>query len=98
MFKQHYFLWIEQSNRLVVSSFVQILVSKNLASFVQKVTLKFKSVRLPWEFKQTVKAHEVEINFDRCTLARGCTKADVALAAKKLAAEFLNEAGGSKWR
>lgn len=58
---------------------------------MQKMTLKFRSVGQLWEFKQTIKAHEVEVNLHKCTLRCNCSEAEVALAVEKFGAVLITE-------
>jgi len=55
------------------------------------VTLKFRSVSLLWGFKQTIKAHEIEINFQKCILLCNCSDAETTLAIEKFGAEIVTE-------
>lgn len=74
--------------------FVQTFLKQNVANrlfSMQKVTLKFKSVSLLWEFKQAIKAHEVEINLHKCTITCHCSGVEVSLAVQKFGAEVVTE-------
>jgi hypothetical protein len=54
---------------------------------MQKVTLKFKSGKQLWEFKQQIRAQDVEINLRNCTLTCHCSEKEISLAIVKFGAE-----------
>ena len=57
---------------------------------MQKVTLKFKSANQLWAFKQTIRAHDVEINLTHCTLTCNCSEMEISLAIEKYEAKVLS--------
>ena len=62
---------------------------------MQKVTLQFKSAAQLWAFKQTIKAHSVEVNLTRCTLICDCSEMEVALATEKYNARIIQNESDS---
>ena len=51
--------------------------------------LKFKSAKQLWEFKQSIQAHEAEVDLSRCIIICECSKEQVALALERFGAEVL---------
>lgn len=62
---------------------------------MQKVTLQFKSATQLWAFKQTIKAHNVEVNLKHCTLACDCSEMEVALAIENYNAKVVSPESNS---
>jgi hypothetical protein len=56
---------------------------------MNKVTLKFKSAKLLWEFKQRIDSTEVEVDLKLCTITCGCSEAEIALAVEKYGASLV---------
>lgn len=57
---------------------------------MQKVTLKFKSSKQLWDFKQEIKAQDVEINLRNCTITCNCSEKEISQAIEKFGAEVVS--------
>jgi hypothetical protein len=55
------------------------------------VTLKFKSANLLWQFKQAIKAGNVNIDLKKCTLTCNCSAEEIKLAMEKYGAIIIEE-------
>lgn len=55
------------------------------------VTLKFTSANRLWQFKQAIKADQVNIDLKNCTLTCTCSTEDIKLAVEQYGAIVLEE-------
>lgn len=58
---------------------------------MSSLTLKFKSANLLWQFKQAIKADEVSMNLQECTLTCNCSAEDIKLALTQYGAVVVRE-------